>query len=83
LEETGDFAIFSVDFATFRENRDGWPQHSGTLPPSFHPPKQSLAISRRRLILETSGIARKRGASRLKSVPTILIHRQTCSSANR
>jgi hypothetical protein len=75
--------FFSVNFATFRENRDDWPQRTGTFPPSFHPPKQSLAISRRRLILETSGIARKLGAGRLKSVPTILIRRQTCSSANR
>jgi hypothetical protein len=75
--------FFSVDFAIFHENRGDWPRRTGSFPSSFHSPKQSLAISRRRLDLETSGIARKLGGHRLKSVPTILIRRQTCSGANR
>jgi len=83
MEEMRDFAIFSVDFAIFRDNRAGWPQRAGLFPPSFLSPKQSLAISRRRPILKISGIARKLGARHPTSVPTILIRHQTRSSANR
>jgi hypothetical protein len=83
MEETHDFAIFFRRFRDFSRKPRQLAAAYRIVPPSFHLPKQSLAISRRRLILETSGIAGKLGAHRPKSVPTILIRRQTCSSANR
>jgi hypothetical protein len=65
-----DSLFFSAIFAVSYGKRDNWAQRIEPFQPSFRPPKQSLAIWLQRLILEISGIVRKLGASRLKSVPS-------------